>query len=641
MWLPLAQLRALPLSPGALLALLNDLQRTPQRSGPIATAEELLLEIANLTTQQLRRALDERELEQALEALEALRQHVKALVAAQPEKAEPFWSRYGELLAQVAVRVHGAVFGTDGEAALEGERRAGICWDVSQALEAAASLPLVPPEWLPVYEQQLVQEGALAWRDRSEAEAGERSLDLFLRLAELLDPAPEWVTLACRDLLQARLEPLLQEAELDGEALGPVLERLARLRVLPERQEAFAAAVLRAKLALELIQIQRGTGRQDGLELVEAEWLDADVDPPGRPEASLPLELVLWGSQADSEQHSFDLAPFVDGDLEGAAAALEAFLEDQRRASQPAQRAALSLQRCLQQGDATLRLTGVAVLSQAAQQWQKALETRCQPLPAVAWRQGMVVELEPIELVLLLQLQQRRPALEEALVAMRRRHHDTAFWQEANPEGPMALWSAEAVLREWHRAGGFYASSHAPIESLLRWAQPALAALQQAQGWSAEASSQALALPLLEAGGIVATPGEGSLAESLGGLEVVYVGARWEAVQRAHRDGQPFVGEAFGLRCLPGPSSCHPMRPAAGFEDSLADCGSAVEQLHQQRPFDVLLAECGAYRLPLALAMQQRFGVRTVCGGGSVADWLQGRCMESAGGLDALGSPQA
>ncbi|MEA5423979.1 hypothetical protein [Synechococcus sp. CCY9202] len=622
MWLPLAQLRALPLAHGALLALLSELHRNPQPSGPIATAAELLLEIANLTTQQLRRALEERELEQALEALNALQQQVQALVAAQPQKADQYWSRYGELLAQVAVRVHGAVFGTDGEAALEGEPRAVICWRVSQALEAAASLPLVPPEWLHVYEQQLVQEGALAWRDRTEAEAGERSLDQFLRLAELLDPAPEWVTLACRELLQARIEPLLQEAELDGEALELLLKQLARLQVLPERQEAFAAAVLRARLALELIQINRGAGRPEELELVEAEWLDGEANPPDPSTGA--SALVLGCGLAATEAHSFDLAPFLDGDLEGAAAALESFLERHHGSSRPAAPAAVSLHSGLERGGATLPLAGVAVLSQAAHQWQKALENRCQPLPAVEWRQGMVVELEPIELVLLLQLQQQRPALEDALVAMRRRHHDTAFWQAANPEGPMALWSTEAVLREWHRAGGFYASSHAPVESLLRWAQPALAALQQAQGWSTEASSQLLALPLLQAGCIVAIPAEDDLAESLGGLEVVYVGARWEGVQRAHRDGQPFVGEAFGLRCLPGPSSCHPLRPAAGFEDSLAECVGAVEQLYLERPFDVLLAECGAYRLPLALAMKQRFGVRTVCGRGSVAQWLQG-----------------
>jgi hypothetical protein len=112
------------------------------------------------------------------------------------------------------------------------------------------------------------------------------------------------------------------------------------------------------------------------------------------------------------------------------------------------------------------------------------------------------------------------------------------------------------------------------------------------------------------------------ILQELAGLEVVYVGQQAEQVQAAHRAGLLFRGDPFGLRCLPGPDSRYPRRPAGGFGESLAVLVEAVEQLHHQRPFAVLLADCGAYRLPLMHLVHQRYGAACISSGRPMSGWL-------------------
>jgi hypothetical protein len=121
---------------------------------------------------------------------------------------------------------------------------------------------------------------------------------------------------------------------------------------------------------------------------------------------------------------------------------------------------------------------------------------------------------------------------------------------------------------------------------------------------------------------IGAPPAPEQLLAELGGLEVVYVGDQAAAVQAAHRAGRCFRGEPFGLRVLDTPASRWPARPAGSFEESLAVLLAAVDGLYQQRPFAVLLADCGAYRLPLLRAVHQRYGVAALSSGRPMAGWL-------------------
>jgi hypothetical protein len=253
------------------------------------------------------------------------------------------------------------------------------------------------------------------------------------------------------------------------------------------------------------------------------------------------------------------------------------------------------------------------------------------PLPAVEWRPGaLVVELDPLELMVLRHAGAAAEPLEDALAELRRRHHDDDFWAAAVPaatsaaEAVPALPGALEVLRRFQLEGGFYATTQAPLDSLRHWARPALQALLQAQVWSADVATQGLWLPWELQGrpGRLRQPPQGSaLLELLGGAEVVLVGHGCEALQEAHRAGRLFAGGAFGLRCLEVPESRHPHRPAAGFEHSLDVLLADVEALHRERPFTVLLANGGAYRLPLAQAIGSRFGVLAVA---AASSWWAG-----------------
>jgi hypothetical protein len=248
------------------------------------------------------------------------------------------------------------------------------------------------------------------------------------------------------------------------------------------------------------------------------------------------------------------------------------------------------------------------------------------PLPSVEWRPGaLVVELDALELLVLRHAEAREEALEEALAELRRRHHDGAFWSA--PAAPLdpALPDVVEVLRRFQAEAGFYATTHAPLESLRHWARSALQALLLGQVWSADPDTQDLWLTWGLEGvqdRLRQPPGGRGLLERLGGAEVVVVGQGVEVLQEAHRAGRLFAGGAFGLRCLEVPESRHPHRPAAGFELSLEALVVAVEELYRERPFTVLLAGTGAYRLPLAQAMVGRFGVLAVAAASPLLEWL-------------------
>ncbi|MFM7674248.1 MAG: hypothetical protein ACKO5F_01385 [Synechococcus sp.] len=615
-WLPLGKLRGLPLPADVLVALLEELRHSPLPE-PISLASpaRLAAEVANLLSEQLRGALEHDPPAACLARLERLEQQVKALVALQPAQAGVLWERFGALQAQAIARTHQAVCGPNEEQRLPEDERALLCWQALQRLQGAYQRTWQPPDWLPVLEQRLMLDGALLWGEKEGEEAAERSLDLYLRLAELLDPLPEWVLEQCRKRLGDGLKPLLEGDGPDPERLAPWLERLARMPVAAERRGAFEAALLRAKLSLELLQLGPRPRSDRPAEVMEAEWL---VEPP--------LRLVLAGREAP-EEGCFNLAPFLDGDGEGALAALATFLAQEARPEREALEPIGTLQEALRQEPITLPSSAWPVLAAVSGEWQRQLKEALPAPGPVDWLEGAVVELDATELLQLQLLIEQRQPVEDALLELRRRHHDTAFWEAERSLEPAVPATALEVLREFHRRAGFYPSSHAPLESLLRWAQPALAALGSSTGWSEAAEVAALWLPLKSGNGpLAATAGtatvaRGVLPELLAGLagqEVVYVGPAAEAWRQAHREGVLFAAGAFGLRCLAGPASCHPRRPAAGFEDSLAECLEAVEALQRERPFAVLLADCGAYRLPLAGALRQRFGVRTVCGAGSL-----------------------
>ena len=544
-WVPLRLLRQLALPYPAYHQLIASL-----RVGADGGDDSLLAELTDASAAALREALEQGHVELALAAHDDLLGHVIELAASRPAVAAVLWQRYGELLGQLAGQVHGRLVPRNGEPVdFSLPERAGdaeLCLRMAGILEPTAAQPWAVPDWLPVLEQQLVQHGALAWQQRlrTDADAAGPCLDLFLRLAQLLDPVPAWVDLAWRAALERLIEALPPAGALAEADLARLVERVGRLPVAAEQRPAFEAALLRARFSLELLQQGRGVrrpGAGEGVEVLEAEWLEEEEGPGPAPAAAL---------------------------------------------------------------------------------------------PAVEWRPGtLVVELDPLELQLLQRAEGPAEILEEALAELRRRHHDSDFWGAAAVEGPEPADTLE-LLRRFEREAGFYATTHAPLESLRQWARPALQALLQAQVWSGDGATLELWQPWGQAGQRRQPPGGTALLERLGGGEVVLVGEGPEAVaalQEAHRAGRLFAGGAFGLRCLAVPQSRHPQRPAAGFEHSLEALVTAVEALYQERPFTVLLAGGGAYRLPLVQAIGSRYGVLAVALASPLAAWLGAEAVAEPG----------
>jgi hypothetical protein len=188
------------------------------------------------------------------------------------------------------------------------------------------------------------------------------------------------------------------------------------------------------------------------------------------------------------------------------------------------------------------------------------------------------------------------------------------------------------ALRRLHRDEGFSAAVHAPLQSLGSWGQQASQALLEGEIWTDDAGALGLWLRVAQAliassrgplPPLVMPPSQEGLLQQLAGLEVMYVGDGAQAVQEAHRMGRCFRGQPFGLRVLETPATRWPQHHSASdFDSSLAILLESVEVLYRQRPFAVLLADCGAYRLPLARTVHQCYGVAAVSSWRPMASWL-------------------
>lgn len=423
--------------------------------------------------------------------------------------------------------------------------------------------------------------------------------ELCLRMAGILEPTaaqpwavPDWLPVLEQQLVQHGALAWQQKVPLQAAAAGPCLDLFLRLGQLLDPVPAWVDLAWRA--ALE--------------RLIEA------LPPAGalaEPELELLVARVGRLPVAPEQRPAFDAALL---------------------------RARFSLE-LLQQGRGGNGRRATESLEVLEAEWLEEDEDEPaaapqESLPAVEWRPGtLVVELDPLELQLLRHAEGPAEVLEEALAELRRRHHDSDFWAEATVEGPEPPDALE-LLRRFEREAGFYATTHAPLESLRQWARPALQALLQAQVWSGDGAILALWEPWGQAGQRRRPPRGSELLERLGGGEVLLVGEAPEAMaalQEAHRAGRLFAGGAFGLRCLAVPQSRHPQRPAAGFEHSLEALVAAVEAHHAERPFTVLLAGGGAYRLPLVQAIASSYGVLAVALASPLAAWLGAEAVPEPG----------
>ena len=630
----LERLRELPLTAEARLALLRELRASPR------PPEQLLPLTGEMAEVTLRCCEDAYQASQWLEALDhhdALLALVAQLAAALPERAPFFWQRYGEVLAQLTAAIHPAVNSLSADPP-EPLLRADLCWRMAVRLQRSHQLPLEPPSWLGVLEQQLVQDGAAFWRERAQMPAeGEgparwRALELLLRLQDLLDPAPDWVILQARELLAQEANAVLAQQQPAAEAVLQLCRCLERLPVPDAQQEGLAAALTRARLTLELLEPQLGPLGLPPTSPSGPAHEPAAAATPAEPGLA---SMALLEESAEATALQLDLRPLLEAEFGAIEEALDDFvwhLPKGSRALPAAQALMDALQPRWQRGE---RLPAVAFerLAYGAAAWQRRLGDKLEPLPQLDWQHSLVVELGSTELSVLGPLLAEPEALAPVLAELRREHQNAEFWAQRQELPWMQCPPPLEALRRLHREEGFYARSHEPLASLRAWGREVALALQEAELWTDDAGCLGLWLataqelvgqgraPLPPLG---APPAPDQLLAELAGLEVLYVGDQAAAVQMAHRAGRCFRGEPFGLRVLDTPASRWPARPAGGMEESLAVLLEAVDGLYRQRPFAVLLADCGAYRLPLLRTVHQRYGVAALSSGRPMTSWLVG-----------------
>jgi hypothetical protein len=589
---------------------------------------------------------------EALEHHDGLLELVSRLVALAPEHRDSFWGRYGEVLAFLTVAVHGEVTAQATDAT-ERSRRAELAWQMAQRLRQARTLPLEPPDWLSVLEEQLVQDGVLHFTDLQATDPPsenppweqfhQQGLDLMVHLQNLLDPTPEWLEQMLRSLIERQLSAVLAVDPPEPVQLAALLANLERLPVDADRAEAFALALTRTRLSLDLLAPElrlsaqaagpRGAGDAAGAPL-EADEATPSPRVPALAEEPAVAELVwLEGGGEAGSPLQLDLHPLLEMAFEQIDEALDDFCWHLPKGSR-ALPAATALSRALEpRWRAGLRLQAPAFerLAYLAASWQRRLDERLEQLPQQDWRYGLLVELAAGELDALQPLLAAPQQLELLMAQLRQEHHQVALWEQRQEVPWMQQPPPLEALRRLHVEDGFYARSHSPMESLRSWGREVALVLGEAELWTDDAGclgrwlavAQELVLsqqgPVPELG---RPPLPEQLLRDLGGLEVVYVGDGAAAVQEAHRAGRCFRGQPFGLRVMEGPASRWPARPSGGFEQSLAVLLENVDALYRQRPFDVLLADCGAYRLPLLRAVHQRYGVAAMSSGRPMSRWL-------------------
>ena len=632
--LPLEVLKQLTLESAARRELLQELLASGQ-SGDAALA--LQVELADTVLGACQEAVEQAEWRQAILHLDELMQLVSRLAAKAPQQAPMYWRSYGQMLAALTAAIHPQLSSPEQQASAE---QADLLWLMARRLCLVHQLPLEPPHWLAVHERQILQKGGMLHFNLRQAppdglegiECRARAAQLLLRLGRLIEPSPPWVEKQVRVLLGEQAELLLSAPEIDPPGLAGLIADLAQLPVEPSSKDAALSALARARASLELLA-------------PDLPPLPLPVLPPGDQAAAPGVQLaqateqpglarlVLAEDDGPGTPLAFNLRPLLAAGFEEIDAALDDFvwhLPRGCRAIAVAPGLLAALEPCWLAGE-QLPQAAFERLAYLAAAWQRRLAGKLEPLPQLDWQQSMVVEPGATELAVLRFLLAQPGELEAPLAQLRREHHNPQFWQQRQELPWMEVPPPLESLRRLHLEEGFYAGSHQPLRDLQEWGRDAARALLDAVisiddagclGLWLAAAQELIAQGMGPLPPIGQPPGPDQFLAELAGLEVLYVGDGAERVQAAHGAGSCFRGQPFGLRVLPMPASRWPGRPAGSFAETMALLLEIVDGLYRQRPFAVVLADCGAYRLPLLRAVQQRYGAAALSVARPLAEWL-------------------
>ena len=513
-----------------------------------------------------------------------------------------------------------------------------------------------------------------------------QALELLLHLAGLHAPCPEWIDLAARELLVEEIE-LLGAAEadqgLDPEGVRRLLGWLPRLPLDGQTAAAVQVVVERARLSLELLESTFRRSPQAAALVVEqvAPVPVKEISEPQLQPEPKPQPHSFHGVFEQAEDLAGYLMREVAGWLDhhgvgtGPVRLVLALAPDQKPVTGGPGSLQLNLSPLLAfplveqldllvcsffeplqqntRGESFLQEEpNGAVYAALAGLWQQGkgldaarfpglvyatnLWSRCGGadglgaqqegwrLPVSQLRPGqLLVRPGNVELAALQSAIAGGEGLEQALMEIRRHHHDRAWMERHSEQWWMDPSDPVENIRRLHTNAGFYASSHAPLESLQQWSQATIAALLGGEVLFGNDSIVRMFLPVAQqlhrqsgkVPELVQWPGEKAFYDFIAGQEVLFVTPLAAEVEAHHRSGKAFALfndlpiSPYGLRCIPAPMSIYPNRPDRGFEESLERCLEQVDRSYRQRPFAVFTAAAGAYGLPLCHAVHRRYGV--------------------------------
>ncbi len=634
-----------------------------ETTDPTLALEELFSRSRQLAIDTID-ALDRGEDSRALDLIPDLLRSYGWLWVALADARRALEAEEGEMLAQVLAAI-GRRVRLAGDGAAPAAERAELCWQVPVLMERLRSRGSTLPHWVAPLEAKLTQIGSQLWVDRHRADPGcaearPRALTLLLRLCALHQPPKPWMVRFARELLL--------EAVAAGEsaaAAGPLEEdsrdqlhqwaaQMAQVEPLEHGLSGRLAALLEPAAAVgadtQALPPGGGEGEPPDPDELEARirqsvahWLDEN--PPGRVPAELRLVCVPGARVVphDGQRLDLNLAPLLS--LEDqiqrdrlVGAFFEPIREQQRGSGFTLREPTSSLYEALgllwRQGDTLSRETFRRMV-EATATWNRcggpgALGSR--PLAsssAVAeLREGRsVLAPQALELAALQAVLFEAGSLEEVMAAIRRHHLDPDWMGRRGEPGSGSGGAVEETLRRLHTEAGFYASGHAPLETLQHWSQRVLQALLggQVAGSAASTGFYPVAQKLYGSTGrvpeLLQWPPDPAIYRFLAGKEVVAATTLAAQVEEQHRSGRAFrlfsdlPIAPYGLRCVQAPLSRYPERPAGDFVASLEACLERIEGLHRERPFQVFVAACGCYGLPLCEAVQRLYGVTCLCSG--------------------------
>lgn len=573
-----------------------------------------------------------------------------------PEDQKELWDIYYRVARNLAVAVFAALDPASGGAgddsdAEPNEDSAELCWRITHVLDAQLRRPITVSPWVHELHNRLLIRGAQIWSrlGSGHPDALQRSAWMFARLAARLDPCPPWVEFFC---LRHGVTP-----EPDPQPPTPSQDQPVDAEPVLPNTEAYRPPLQRAEV--------RGTWEPGSIAADVIDWVESYGETSTT--AELGLTYLPEGPLVSRDPHRLELnlAPMLEGHdwWPALQEAMSAFLDPLKLAVETGALTRLGVRdinRNLHGSMAHLWRVGEQFplptffrLNRASAVWSRLtgpghLGARHLPDKRTSkplGDQALVVQLDATELAVLQSILYQAIDLEHTLVTLSR---DQLTQDDCQRQAADWWWRPEDPqenLRRLYCKSGFYATAGQEMQCLRTWANASFRCLSKASLWSNDPIACSFFLPVAQA-----LFAETSLVPEfqqrmelqeiyrlMARQEVLYVGPHGSLVLEQHRSGRAFrlfhdqVIEPYGLRVVNPPESWPPNRPEQGFTASLHALIRNAGQAYQRKPFQVLLADCGAYRLPLLDALHHRYGVMGIAVGLPLA---------AVFGVDAPGAPR-